>query len=61
MIKLLNLPATEIYEEREKNPNEISTHVSEDLDDGTSINGKKSIKKRTGESWNYLQASELAS
>ena len=61
MIKLLNLPATEIYEEREKNPNEISTHVSEDLDDGTSINGKKNIKKRTGESWNYLQASELAS
>ena len=59
-IEPLNLPAKRI-DESEKNPNEISTHVSEDLEDKTSINGKKSTKKRTRESWNYLQTTELVS
>ena len=40
-IEPLNLQASLIDEESEKNPNEISTHVSEDLEDETSINGKK--------------------
>ena len=46
-IEPLNLPATQIDEESEKNPNEISTHTNEDLEDETSINGKKSTEKRT--------------
>ena len=58
-IEPLNLPATQIDEESEKNQNEISTHTSEDLEDETSINGKKSTKKRTRENWNYLQTTEL--
>ena len=60
-IEPLNLPATQIDEESEKNPNEISTHISKDLEDKTLINGKKSTKKRTRESWSYLQKSELVS
>ena len=48
------MPAKQIDEESEKNP-------SEDLEDETSINGKKSTKKRTRESWNYQQTTELIS
>ena len=54
----MNLPATKIDEDSEKNPNEISTYTSEDLEDETSINGKESKKKHMRESWNYLQTTE---
>ena len=43
------MTATQINKESEKNPNEISTNTSQDLEDETSINGKKSTKKHKGE------------
>ena len=52
------MPATKIDEDSEKNPNEISTYTSEDLEDETSINGKESKEKHMRESWNYLQTTE---
>ena len=55
------LPATQIDEESEKNPYEIWTYTSEDLEDKLSINGKKSTKKCTRESWSYLETLELIS
>ena len=42
------MTATQINKESEKNPNEISTNTSQDLEDETSINGKKSTKKHKG-------------
>ena len=43
-IEPLNLAATQIDEESEKNPNEILTHTSEDLEDESLIHRKKSTK-----------------
>ena len=43
-IEPFNLTATQTDKESEKNTNEISTHTSEDLEDETSINGKKAQK-----------------
>ena len=42
------MTAAQINKESEKNPNEISTNSSQDLEDETSINGKKSTKKHKG-------------
>ena len=58
-IEPLKLPPTQIHEESVKNPNETSTHTSEELEDETSINGKKSTKKPMRESCNYLETTEL--